>query len=151
MRYTILNISDKRKPLVVMFNKGTLCTLKSIYEVAVRKDLGLRKIYSSIRCIVWEVQYLIQLQQSKLCCKGCCQPPYDVTPLQIAISTQVKGRRRKLLVRLGSYKPTTFRLWVVDKKQLLCSILLDKFIIIHNGSRRNRNQKLVKQPKNGRE
>ena len=64
-----------------MFNKGTLCTLKSIYEVAVRKDLGLRKIYSSIRCIVWEAQYLIQLQPSKLCCKGCCQPPYDVTPL----------------------------------------------------------------------
>nr|DAK66091.1 MAG TPA: Protein of unknown function (DUF1072) [Caudoviricetes sp.] len=27
------------------------------------------------------VKYLIQLQPSKLCCKGCCQPPYDVTPL----------------------------------------------------------------------
>lgn len=27
----------------------------------------------------------------------------------------VKGRRRKPLVRLGSYKPTTFRWWVVDR------------------------------------
>ena len=26
----------------------------------------------------------------------------------------MKGRRRKSLVRLGSYKPTTFRWWVVD-------------------------------------
>lgn len=26
----------------------------------------------------------------------------------------VKGRRCKLLVRLGDYKPTTFRWWVVD-------------------------------------
>lgn len=26
----------------------------------------------------------------------------------------MKGRRRKSLVRLGSYKPTTFRQWVVD-------------------------------------
>ena len=28
----------------------------------------------------------------------------------------MKGRRRKPLVRLGSYKPTTFRWWVVDKR-----------------------------------
>ena len=28
----------------------------------------------------------------------------------------VKGRRRKPLVRLGSYKPTTFRWWVVDSR-----------------------------------
>ena len=27
----------------------------------------------------------------------------------------IKGRRRKPFVRLGSYKPTTFRWWVVDK------------------------------------
>ena len=29
-------------------------------------------------------KYLIQLRQSKLCRKGCCQPPYDVTPLETA-------------------------------------------------------------------
>ncbi len=27
----------------------------------------------------------------------------------------MKGRRHKPLLRLGSYKPTTFRWWVVDK------------------------------------
>nr|DAH47667.1 MAG TPA: protein of unknown function DUF4734 [Caudoviricetes sp.] len=26
----------------------------------------------------------------------------------------IKGRRRKPLLRLGSYKPITFRRWVVD-------------------------------------
>ena len=28
----------------------------------------------------------------------------------------VKGRRRKPLLRLGSYKPMTFRSWVVDER-----------------------------------
>ena len=59
-------------------------------------------------------KYLIQLRQSKLCRKGCCQPPYDVTPLETAMSLGVKGRRSYPLLRLGSYKPMAFRPWIVD-------------------------------------
>ena len=59
-------------------------------------------------------KYLIQLRQSKLCRKGCCQPPYDVTPLETAMPLGVKGRRSYPLLRLGSYKPMAFRPWVVD-------------------------------------
>ena len=59
-------------------------------------------------------KYLIQLRQSKLCRKGCCQPPYDVTPLETAMSLGVKGRRSYPLLRLGSYKPMAFWPWVVD-------------------------------------
>ena len=53
-------------------------------------------------------KYLIQLRQSKLCRKGCCQPPYDVTPLETAMPLGVKGRRSYPLLRLGSYKPMAF-------------------------------------------
>ena len=59
-------------------------------------------------------KYLIQLRQSKLCRKGCCQPPYDVTPLETAMPLGVKGRRSYPLLRLGSYKPMAFWPWVVD-------------------------------------
>ena len=39
----------------------------------------------------------------------------------------VKGRRCKPLVRLGSYKPTPFRWWVVDKTMLTDIIEFTKF------------------------
>ena len=71
-------------------------------------------------CIAWEstismiAKYLIQLRQSKLCRKECCQPPYDVTPLETAMPLGVKGRRSYPLLRLGSYKPMAFWPWVVD-------------------------------------
>ena len=61
-------------------------------------------------------KYLIQLRQSKLCRKGCCQPPYDVTPLETAMPLGVKGRRSYPLLRLGSYKPMAFWPWVVDER-----------------------------------
>ena len=61
------------------------------------------------------VKYLIQLWQSKLCRKGCCQPPYNVTPLETAMPLGVKGRRSYPLLRLGSYKPMAFWPWVVDQ------------------------------------
>ena len=60
-------------------------------------------------------KYLIQLRQSKLCRKGGCQPPYDVTPLETAMPLGVKGRRSYPLLRLGSYKPMAFWPWVVDR------------------------------------
>lgn len=60
-------------------------------------------------------KYLIQLRQSKLCRKGCCQPPYDVTPLETAMPLGVKGRRSYPLLRLGSYKPMAFWPWVIDR------------------------------------
>ena len=60
-------------------------------------------------------KYLIQLRQSKLCRKGCCQPPYNVTPLETAMSLGVKGRRSYPLLRLGSYKPMVFWPWVIDR------------------------------------
>ena len=59
-------------------------------------------------------KYLIQLRQSKLCRKGCCQPPYDVTSLETAMPLGVKGRRSYPLLRLGSYKPMAFWPRVVD-------------------------------------
>jgi len=43
-----------------------------------------------------------------LCCKGCCQPPYDVTPLLAVVPIGVKGRRYMLLLWLGSYKSAIF-------------------------------------------
>lgn len=69
---------------------------------------------SFIKIIYMIAKYLIQLRQSKLCRKGCCQPPYDVTPLETAMPLGVKGRRSYPLLRLGSYKPMAFRPWVVD-------------------------------------
>ena len=68
-------------------------------------------------------KYLIQLRQSKLCRKGCCQPPYDVTPLETAMPLGVKGRRSYPLLRLGSYKPMAFWPWVVDVWSSFLSIL----------------------------
>ena len=57
------------------------------------------------------------MRQSKLCRKGCCQPPYDVTPLETEMPLGVKGRRSYPLLRLGSYKPMVFRPWVVDRER----------------------------------
>ena len=89
-------------------------------------------------------KYLIQLRQSKLCRKGCCQPPYDVTPLETAMPLGVKGRRSYPLLRLGSYKPMTFRSWVVDKEGFknteiarvigVCAKTVAKYIKMFNDS-----------------
>lgn len=65
------------KALVVSNPKHTLFVLDDLS--------GIRN--GAMICIVWEstilqiTEYLIQLYQNKLCCKGCCQSPYDVTPL----------------------------------------------------------------------
>ena len=43
----------------------------------------------------------------------------------MAVSIGVKGRRCKPLVRLGSYKPMTFRSWVVDTMKYDMDLTLD--------------------------
>ena len=93
-------------------SEGTLMYFEKLrYEVFASNRMQCKILNVTANLTVQHGKFSTWYSYSRvnLCCKGCCQPPCDVTPLRVVIPVGVKGRRHKPLLRSGSYKPITFR------------------------------------------